>query len=165
MSEAESIKDSHDHSTQILQKYRAILDLSYMIQTKDQTIKLVNEKATETAPKGAMAQMGNVLNCVIHVCTEVDDDKVIFSSERGHQGQVLEVHCGGRGGVKFYVHLTTSRGRSNKSRGANITPDGMDQISRLFLYIIRGRKRCGQRICTGSNWILTESQIPNPHEE
>ena len=59
-------------------KYRAILDLSYMIQMKDQIIKSINE-TTKAAQQGAMDQMGHVLDRSIHTYAKADDDKVIFA--------------------------------------------------------------------------------------
>ena len=62
-------------------KYRAILDLSYMIQAKERTIKLVNKTTTKTPSKGAIDQMGNVINHIIHAYMEADDNEVIFAAK------------------------------------------------------------------------------------
>ena len=51
-------------------KYHDILDLSYKIQSKDQIIKSVNETMIKTASRGAMDEMGHVLNHTIHAYAE-----------------------------------------------------------------------------------------------
>ena len=62
-------------------KYCAILDLSYIIQAKDQIIKSVNNMMTKMAPRGAMDQLGHVLDDIIHAYAKANNGEVIFAAK------------------------------------------------------------------------------------
>ena len=44
------------------------------------------------------------------------------------------------------LRLTTKAMHANKTRGFNITLDGVDLISSFFLYSVGNRRRCGRTI-------------------
>ena len=63
-------------------KYRAILDLSFGIRLLCwEQVPAVNESSIKTAPKGAIDQLGQSLNRIIHAMAQADDDAKVFMAK------------------------------------------------------------------------------------
>ncbi len=62
--------------------YRAILDLSFLIQlTPNTAIPSVNSTTTKSAPRGAIDQIGHVLPRIIHAFATAEEDAKIFMAK------------------------------------------------------------------------------------
>jgi len=63
-------------------KYRAILDLSFSLKLKDGgVIQSVNDASVKTAPKGAIDQLGQSLDRIIHAMAQADEDDKVFMAK------------------------------------------------------------------------------------
>jgi hypothetical protein len=82
--------------TMILHKswgFRAILNLSYNIRLCGHTVTLVNESTINTAPHGAIDQMGHALSRIIHAFAEADDDSTIFLTKWDIKDGFWRLNC------------------------------------------------------------------------
>ena len=64
------------------QKFRTILDLSFVILWQDGTsVPSVNEASIKLAPKGALDQMGHTLSRIIHAFASTTDEEKVFMAK------------------------------------------------------------------------------------
>ena len=87
----------------------------------------VNDTIVKSAPKGAIDQIGECLSQFIHAFAEASEDAKIFMAN----WDIKELSQGQR--MELFTRATTTGRNSDNDCCTDITPNGLGQITPLFL--------------------------------
>ena len=129
--------------------FRAILDLSFGIRLEDgEQVPSVNESSIKTAPRGAINQLGQSLDRVIHAMAQAEQDAKVFMAKWDIKDGFWRLV--GRKGVRrveLRLRPPPRRGQAYQARYPHITSNGLDRITTVFLCSVRDWPRRRTTIC------------------
>jgi hypothetical protein len=116
-------------------QFRAILDLSFKIRLKTgETIPSVNETTMLEAPAGAIDQLGQSLQRIIHAFAEADEDAKIFMAKFDIKDGFWRLECAaGEEGTLLILCFASGGRRAGSASGTNFASNGMGGITTVFL--------------------------------
>ena len=112
-------------------QFRAILDLSFGIRLEDgEQVPSVNESSVKTAPRGAIDQLGQSLERVIHAMAQAEQEAKVFMAKWDIKDGFWRLV--GRKGEEW--NLFAPRGRQADQAGhPHITSNGLDRVPPILL--------------------------------